>query len=57
MGGQGFAMSQKNIKSRFKVWEMWPLNLVAMVGKFNPIQVFIATKDEDHENAYPSLMQ
>jgi hypothetical protein len=44
MGGQGFAMSQKNIKSRFKVWEIWPLNLVAMVGKFNPIEVFIATK-------------
>jgi len=27
-----------------------------MVGKFNPIKVFIATKDEDHENAYPPLM-
>jgi hypothetical protein len=57
MGGQGFAMSQNYIKSRFKVWEMWPLNLVATVEKFNPIEVFIATKDEDHENAYPFPMQ
>jgi hypothetical protein len=56
MGVQGFEMSQKNIKSRFKVWEIWPLSLVAMVEKFNPIEVFIATKDEDHENAYTSFM-
>jgi hypothetical protein len=53
MGGQSFTMSQKYIKSRFKVYEIWPLNLVAMVGKINVIEVFIATKDEDHENAYP----
>jgi hypothetical protein len=49
--------SKKNKNSRFRVWEIWPLNLVAMLGKFNPIEVFIATKDEVHENAYPSLMQ
>jgi hypothetical protein len=53
MGGQSFTMSQKYIKSRCRVWGIWPLNLVAMVGKINPIEVFIATKDEDHENAYP----
>ncbi len=56
MGGQSFTMSQKYIKSRFRVWGIWPSNLVAMVGKITVTQTFIATKDEDHENAYPFLM-
>lgn len=45
--------SQKeNIKSRFRVFRIWPLNLIAMVGKFGPSDVFITTKEEEHENSY-----
>ncbi len=56
MGGQSFTMAQKYIKSKFRVWGIWPLNLLAVVGKINVTEVLIATKDEDHENAYPFLM-
>jgi hypothetical protein len=54
MGGQGFVtiLEKKNIKSRFKVSRIWPLNLEAIVGKFG--DVFIIAKKEEHENSYHS---
>jgi hypothetical protein len=45
--------SQKeNIKSKFGVFRIWPLNIIAMVGKFGTSDVFITTKEEEHENSY-----
>jgi len=45
--------SQKeNIKSRFRVFRIWPLNLITMVGKLGPSDVFITTREEEHENSY-----
>jgi hypothetical protein len=32
------------------LWNL-ALNLVAIVGKFGPSEMFIATKKEDHENS------
>jgi nitrate reductase NapE component len=32
-------LKKENIKLRFKVSGLWPLNLVAMVGKFGPSDV------------------
>jgi len=36
----------------FRVCAIWPLNLVVIVGKFGPNEMFIGTKEEDHENSY-----
>jgi hypothetical protein len=33
------------------LWNL-ALNLAAIVGKFGPSEMFIATKEEDHENSY-----
>jgi hypothetical protein len=54
MGRQGLVavLEKKTIKSRFKVYEIWLLNLATMVEKFNPNEVFITTKEEGSENAY-----
>jgi hypothetical protein len=46
------SLQKENIKSRFKVFGIWPLNLIAMVGNFGPSVVFIAIEKEDHENPY-----
>jgi nitrate reductase NapE component len=48
------SLKKGNIKSRFRVFRIWPLNHVAMVGKFGPCDVFIATKEKEHELSYPS---
>jgi hypothetical protein len=45
-------LKKKTLKSRFRVCKIWPLNLLAMVGKFGLSKVFIATKKERTENAY-----
>jgi nitrate reductase NapE component len=37
------SLDNENIKSRFKVFGIWPLNCVAMVGKFSPSDVFTTT--------------
>ncbi len=44
------SLKKENINSRFKVCAIWPLNLVAMVGKFGPNELFIVTKEADHES-------
>jgi hypothetical protein len=56
MGGQGFVviLKKQTIKLRFKVCRIWPLNPIAMVGKFGPNKVFITTKEEGEKNAYQS---
>ncbi len=46
------SLKKKTLKSRFRVCKIWPLNLLAMVGKFGLSKVFIATKKERTENAY-----
>jgi hypothetical protein len=38
------SLKKENIKSRFRVSKILPLNHAAMVGKFGPSDVFIATK-------------
>jgi hypothetical protein len=48
------SLKKGNIKSRFRVSRIWPLNHVAMVGKFGPSDVFIATKEAKHELSYHS---
>jgi hypothetical protein len=54
MGGQGLTtiLEKRNIKSRFRVYGIWPRNLVTMVGKFGLSDVFITTKKEEHELSY-----
>jgi hypothetical protein len=47
-------LKKQNIKSRFRVSGIWPLNPTIMVGKCDPINVFIATKKEEHELSYYS---
>jgi hypothetical protein len=42
MGGQSFAIifgNKKNMKFGFKVCRIWPLNSIAMAGKFGPNEV------------------
>jgi nitrate reductase NapE component len=46
------SLKKEIIKLGFKVCKNWPLNLVAMVGKFGLSKVFIATEKEKVENAY-----
>jgi hypothetical protein len=48
------SLKKGNMKSRFRVSIIWPLNHVAMVGKFGPSDVFIATKEKEHELSYHS---
>jgi nitrate reductase NapE component len=48
------SLKKENIKSRFRVFIIWPLNHVAMVGKFGPGDVFIVAKKEEHELSYHS---
>ncbi len=43
-----------NIKSRFSVSWIWPLNLATMVGKFVPNDMFTNVEEEDHKNYYYS---
>jgi hypothetical protein len=47
-------LKKENIKSRFKVFRIWPLNHVAMVGKFGLNGVFIVAKEKEHELSYHS---
>jgi hypothetical protein len=46
------SFKMENINSRFKVCAIWPLNLVAMVGKFGPNELFILAKEMDHESGF-----
>ncbi len=46
------SLKQEIIKSRFKVCEIWSLNLAAIVGKFGPNDVFIAIEKEITKSAY-----
>jgi hypothetical protein len=56
MGGKGLAtiLKKANIKSRFRVFRIWPLNHAAMVGNFGPSDVFIAANETKHELSYHS---
>jgi hypothetical protein len=47
-------LKKQNFTFGFRVCRIWPLNFVAMVGKFCPNEVFIATKEENPENSYHS---
>jgi len=42
-------LKKENMKLGFKVYRIWPLNLVAMVGKFGPSDVFTTVEEEEHE--------
>jgi nitrate reductase NapE component len=46
------SLKKENINSRFKVFVIWPLNLVAMVGKFGSNELFILAKEADHESGF-----
>jgi hypothetical protein len=48
------SLKNENIKSRFRVSGIWPLNLITMVGKFGPSDVFTVAKEEEHELSYHS---
>jgi hypothetical protein len=39
-------LKKETIKSKFRVCKIWPLNLVTMVGKFSPNEVFTIAKEE-----------
>ncbi len=57
MGGQGLVTIFDiyiYIYIGFRVCGIQPLNLLAIVGKFGPSEMFIATKEDDHENSYQS---
>ncbi len=43
------SLRKENIKSRFRVSKIWPINHATMVGKFGPGDVFIVTKEKEHE--------
>jgi hypothetical protein len=45
------------MKLGFRVYRIWPLNLVAMVRKFGPSDVFIIVKEEEHELSYHSNLK
>jgi hypothetical protein len=47
-------LKKENIKSRFRVFRIWPLNHAAMVTKFGRSNVFITTQKEEHELSYHS---
>ncbi len=44
-----------NIKSRFRVSWIWPLNLVAMVGKFVPSDMLTSVQEEDLDHNSKNL--
>jgi hypothetical protein len=46
------SLKKETIKSGFKVCEIWPLNLIAMVGKVGPNEVFTISKEEGTNNSY-----
>jgi hypothetical protein len=46
------SLKKETIKVGFKVCKIWPLNLVVMVGKFGPNEVFIATRKKGIKNSY-----
>jgi hypothetical protein len=48
------SLKKENIKSRFRVSKIWPLNHAAMVANFGPSDVFITTKKEENELSYHS---
>ncbi len=48
------SLKKKTIKLGFKVCGIWPLNSIAMVGKFGPNKVFIIIEEERAKNAYQS---
>jgi hypothetical protein len=48
------SLKKENIKSRFRVFRIWPLNHAAMVTKFGRSNVFITTQKEEHELSYHS---
>jgi hypothetical protein len=39
------SLKKGNIKSRFRVFRIWPLNHATMLGKFGPSDVFIVAKE------------
>jgi hypothetical protein len=43
MDGQGLnqSLTKQNIKCRFKVYRIWPLNLKAMEHRTNPLDIYI----------------
>jgi len=47
-------LKKENNKLRFRVSQIWRLNLVAIVGKFGPSDVFIVVEEEEHELSYHS---
>ncbi len=46
------SLKKEIVKLGFKVCKIWPLNLVAMVGKFGLNKVFITIEKARVENAY-----
>ncbi len=46
------SLKKKTIKSRFRVCGIWPLNPIAMVGKFGRNEVFTTVEKEGVENSY-----
>jgi hypothetical protein len=49
MGGQGLITI---LYIGFRVCGIWSLNLATIVGKSGPSEMFIAAKEENHENSY-----
>jgi hypothetical protein len=45
---------KKNIKYKFKIYGIWPLDPITTVGKFGLGEIIIVAKEEDHENSYLS---
>jgi hypothetical protein len=41
------SLKKENIKFGFRVYEIWPLNFIAMAIKFGPSEVFTTVKEED----------
>ncbi len=37
------SLKKDNIKSKYMICKIWPLNLIAIIRKFGSIKVFIAT--------------
>jgi hypothetical protein len=48
------SLKKENIKSRFRVFGIWPLNLTTMVGKIGLGDVFTTVEKEKHEISYHS---
>jgi nitrate reductase NapE component len=45
------SLKKENIKFGFRVYEIWPLNSIAMVTKFGPSEVFTIVEEEDLGNS------